>query len=85
MSFLDEHTLDLTRPEVPELRNLFVSAYPFLSGAQELAETAGIRPGMFPLQDNMRATWYELIKVMSRQGKLRRMVEIAAADETNSV
>jgi S1-C subfamily serine protease len=84
MSFLDEHPLDFTRPELPELRDLFVKAYPYLDAARALAESAGIYPGMFPIHNNMRITWTELIKVMSNQGKLRTMVEQAAADGTIS-
>jgi S1-C subfamily serine protease len=79
---LDQHPLDFTRPEVPQLRDLFVLAYRRLPAAEELADKAGIVPGMFPLHDNMRTTWTELIKVMALQGKLRTMVEKAAEDPT---
>jgi V8-like Glu-specific endopeptidase len=80
MSFLDQHPLDFTRPEVLQLRDLFVLVYNRPVAAEELAESAGIAPGTFPLHDNMRTTWTELTKVMALQGKLRTMVEKAVAD-----
>lgn len=82
MSYLDEHPLDFTRPETPQLRDLFVLAYRRPTSAEELADEAGIVPGTFPLHDNMRTTWTELIKTMALQGKLRRLVELAAEDAT---
>jgi S1-C subfamily serine protease len=82
VNFLDEHPQDWTRPELPQLRDLFVLAYKRPSAAEELADSAGIVPGTFPMYPNMRTTWYELIRVMGDQGKLRAMVEKAAADPT---
>jgi S1-C subfamily serine protease len=79
MSYL-EHPLDWTRPEVPELRDLFVLAYEGRAEARSLARAADIVPGTFPDYDNMRTTWTELLIEMARQGKLRRLVEAAAAD-----
>lgn len=82
VSFLDQHPLDFTRPEVSQLRDLFVAAYRRPAAAEELAESAGIVLGTYPLYDNMRTTWTELIKVMALQGKLRTMVAKAAQDPT---
>lgn len=82
MNFLDEHPLDWTRPELMQLRDLFVLAYKRETAAEELAEAAGIVPGTFPNHDNMRTTWRELIQTMADQGKLRTMVEKASADVT---
>ena len=82
MNFLDEAPLDWTRPELVQLRDLFVLAYKRLTAAEQLAESAGIVPGTFPIYDNMRTTWYALIQEMSNQGKLRSLVEKAAADPT---
>ena len=80
MTFLDEVPQDWTRPELPELRDLLVLAYRRPTTAEQLADTADIVPGMFPLHDNMRSIWTELIKVMGNQGKLRALVENAAED-----
>lgn len=82
MSFLDQHPLDFTRPEVSQLRDLFLAAYRRRNAAEQLADLAGITLGTFPEENNMRLTWTELINVMALQGKLRKMVESAAADET---
>jgi S1-C subfamily serine protease len=82
MSYLDQYPLDFTRPEVPQLRDLFVLAYRRPVAAEELADSSGIEPGTFPLYDNMRTTFTELIKVMALQGRLRTMVEKAAEDPT---
>lgn len=82
MSYLDQHPLDWTRPEVSQLRDLFVLAYRRLASAEEIAESAGIVPGTFPIHSNMRITWTELTKVMALQGKLRTMVQAAANDLT---
>jgi V8-like Glu-specific endopeptidase len=84
VSFLDEHPLNFSRPELPALRDLLVAAYPYEDAARELAEYAGIEVGTFPMHKNMRLTWTELIRVMSKQGKLRTMVERAAGDQTVS-
>ena len=80
MNFLDEVPQDWTRPELPELRDLFVLAYRRPTVAEQLAEAAGIVPGTFPLYDNMRITWYGLIREMGNQGKLRALVQKAAGD-----
>jgi hypothetical protein len=82
MSYLDQHPLDFTRPDVRQLRDLFVLAYGWPAAAKELSDVAGIASGTFPLHDNMRTTWTELIKVMALQGKLREMVVRAASDPT---
>jgi V8-like Glu-specific endopeptidase len=82
MSFLDQPGVDWTRPESTELRDLFVLAYPWRDSAVDLANSAGIAPGTFPIHDNMRTTWTKLMEVMARQGKLRTMVEKAAEDPT---
>lgn len=84
MSYLDQNPLDFTRSEVTHLRDLFVLAYRRREAAEELADYAGIEPGTFPLYDNMRTIFTELIKVMALQGKLRSMVEKAAHDPTIS-
>jgi S1-C subfamily serine protease len=80
MTFLDDVPQDWTRLELPELRDLFVLAYRRPTAAEQLADTAGIVPGTFPLHDNMRMIWHELIQEMGNQGKLRAMVETAAKD-----
>jgi len=83
MSYFDV-PLDWTRPELPELRDLFVMAYEGKAEARTLAREAGIVPGTFPDQDNMRTTWWYLIDTMARQGKLVRMLEVAVADPVAS-
>jgi Trypsin-like peptidase domain/Effector-associated domain 1 len=80
MTFVDEVPQDWTSPELPELRDLLVLAYRRPTAAEQLADAADIVPGMFPLYDNMRTTWTELIKVMGGQKKLRTLVEKAAED-----
>jgi S1-C subfamily serine protease len=80
MTFLDDVPQDWTRPELHELRDLLVQAYPRRSAAEELADLAGIVPGMFPEAGDMRSTWTTLIRVMGNQGKLRPLVERASAD-----
>jgi len=82
MSFLDQPSVNWTLPEVTELRDLFVSAYLWRDSALDLANSASIVPGTFPLHDNMRTTWTKLMEVMAHQGKLRTMVEKAADDPT---
>jgi S1-C subfamily serine protease len=79
-TFLDELPLDWTRPELRELRDLFVLAYRRPTAAEQLAESAAIVPGTFPFHPDMRSTWTELIKVMGDQGRLRPMVDAAADD-----
>jgi hypothetical protein len=81
MSFLDNVPQDWTRPELPELRDLFVLAYRTPTAAEQIADEAGIVPGTFPHHPNMRTTWTELLKVMGNQKKLRDLVGKAADDE----
>jgi len=81
-TFLDVVPLDWTRPEVRELRDLFVLAYRRPTAAEQLADTAAIVPGTFPNHADMRTTWTELVKTMSDQAKLRPLVESAASDPT---
>jgi hypothetical protein len=80
MSFLDEVPLSLSRREVRELRDLFVLAYRRESAAEQLADSAGLVPGTFPLLDNMRLVWTELLRETANQGILRELVEEAAED-----
>src|SRR4029079_5241855 len=82
MSFLDDVPLDWARPEVQQLRDLFVLAYKHPYEAEQLTASAGIAPGTFPTQGNMRNIWREAIIEMSNQGRLRTLVEKAAADPT---
>jgi hypothetical protein len=79
-SFLDEARQDWSKPELPTLRDLFVLAYDRLPAVVQLADEAGIVPGTFPVADNLRSTWTQLIKVMGRQGRLRTLVEKAGND-----
>ena len=53
--------LDFTRPELPELRDIFAAAYEEKARAKILARNAGIVPGTFPDHDNMRTTWWYLL------------------------
>jgi S1-C subfamily serine protease len=80
MTFLDEVPQDWSRPELVELRDLFVLAYRRPTAAEQLADQAGIVPGTFPVHDNMRMTWTELLREMGNQGKLRTLVTKAAGD-----
>jgi S1-C subfamily serine protease len=80
VNFLDEIPPDWTRPELSELRDVFVLAYARPRAAEQLAEAADIVPGTFPLYNDMRMTWRELIRVMGNQGKLRALVQKAASD-----
>lgn len=84
MSFLDEVPLKWTHPEVQELRDLFVIAYRRPAEAEQLADSAGLVPGMFPLHDNMRLIWTALLAEMANQGKLRNLVTLASNDATKS-
>jgi Trypsin-like peptidase domain/Effector-associated domain 1 len=84
MSFLDEASQDWSKPELPTLRDLFVLAYLRLSLVEQLADEAGIVPGTFPIADNLRSTWTQLIKVMGNQGRLRALVEKATNDATTA-
>src|SRR5262245_20549142 len=84
MSFLDEASQDWSRPELPTLRDLFVLAFRRLSVVEQLANEAGIVPGTFPIANNLRSTWTQLIEVMGDQGRLRSLVEKAAHDATIS-
>jgi V8-like Glu-specific endopeptidase len=77
---LDEPALDWTRPEVIELRDSLVLAYGKPEAAEHLAQATGLAPGTFPLHDNMRVTWTELVRETASQGKLRTLVEKAAVD-----
>ena len=80
MSFLDEVPQDWTRPELNVLRDLFVQAYRRPAAAEDLADASGLVPGTYPERENMRLTWTALIKVMGNQGRLRVLVQNAAAD-----
>ena len=80
MSFLDEVPQNWVPPMLPALRDLFVQAYRRTATAEDLADAAGIVPGTFPYHENMRLTWTALIRVMGDQGKLRALVQCAAAD-----
>ena len=80
MSFLDDVPQDWTQPELPALRDLFVLAYRRLAVAEDLADAAGIVPGTFPYRENIWLTWTALVKVLGDQGRLRTLVENAAAD-----
>ncbi|MEM7533228.1 MAG: trypsin-like peptidase domain-containing protein [Chloroflexota bacterium] len=84
MNFIDEHPLNFSRPEVIQLRDLFVSSYRRLRAAEQLADDAGIVAGTFPYRDDMRTTWTDLMNVMSLQGKLRTMIERAVQDPTTT-
>ena len=84
MSFLDDFPLDFTRPEVTQLRDLFVLTYRRRDQAEELADLAGIVPGTFPERPDMRSTWHQLLIVMSQQAKLRTLVEKASQDPTTA-
>lgn len=79
-----QHPLDWARPEVSQLRDVFVLAYRRHVTAEQLADSAGLVPGTFPEYDNMRTTWTELIKELALQGILRRTVEKAIEDPTVS-
>jgi len=80
MSFLTAVPQDWTRPELRELRDLSVLAYRRSTAAEQLADAVGIVPGTFPLHDNMRTTWTELIKELGKQGKLEAVVQKMAND-----
>jgi V8-like Glu-specific endopeptidase len=67
---------------VIELRDLFVLAYRRPAAAEQLADQAGLAPGAFPLFDDMRLIWTELLRRMADQGRLRRLVELASDDPT---
>ena len=47
MTFLYKVPQDWTRPELPELRDLFVLAYRTPTAAEQIADEAGIVAGMF--------------------------------------
>jgi V8-like Glu-specific endopeptidase len=79
MTFLDSPATDWTRPEVNELRDCLVLAFPQPEAARHLADASGIEPGTIPLHHNMRSIWTELVNETARQGKLRLLVEKAAA------
>jgi len=81
-TFLDEPALDWTRPDVAELRDSLVLAFRKPEAAEHMADVTGLAPGTFPVQDNMRTTWTELLTEAARQGRLRRLVETAASDPT---
>jgi Trypsin-like peptidase domain/Effector-associated domain 1 len=80
MSVLDKVPQDWTRPELPELRDLFVLAFRTPTSAQQIADEAGIVPGTFPHHPTMRTTWTELVRVMGNQKKLSALVMKAADD-----
>jgi Trypsin-like peptidase domain/Effector-associated domain 1 len=80
MSFLDEASQDWTRPELQALRDLFGQAYRRPVAAEDLADASGLVPGTYPDREDMRLTWTALIKVMGAQGRLRALVQNAAAD-----
>src|SRR6266568_4343091 len=80
VTYLDDVPLDWSRPELPELRDLFVQAYRRETAAEQLSDEAGILVGTFPHRENMRLTWTELIQVMGDQKRLRSLVERAATD-----
>jgi V8-like Glu-specific endopeptidase len=84
MNFLDRVPLDYSRPEVNELRDLFVLAYRRQEAAEQLADSAGLVPGMFPLHSNLRLIWTDLLTVMANQGRLRVLVKKASEDPTAS-
>lgn len=80
--FLSEPDIDWTRPEVNELRDTLVLAFRGHEAAEHLADRVGLVPGTFPEQDNIRATWTELLDETASQGKLEELVKLAAADPT---
>lgn len=82
MSFLDDVPQDWSKPELRAVRDLLVLAYRRVDDAEQLANRSGIVPGTFPFAHNVRSLWTELISVMGNQGKLRRLVETAARDDS---
>jgi hypothetical protein len=82
VSFLDRPPLDWRRPELRELRDLLVLAYPSRHSASQVASEVGLVAGTFPLLDDMRSTWTELARRLGDQGKLRALLERASVDQT---
>jgi len=81
MSLLDDKPLNWNNADLQMLRGVLIAAYPNRPATEDLANTANIEPGTFPLRDNMFATWTSLFDVMALQGKLRTLIEKAAEDK----
>ncbi|WP_328452088.1 trypsin-like peptidase domain-containing protein [Amycolatopsis sp. NBC_00438] len=84
VSVLTELPVDWSRPELRELRDLLVLAYPGRDAAEQIAIEAGLVAGTFPLLDDMRSTWRKLIDRLANQGRLRALVEHASTDPVAS-
>ncbi len=80
VSFLDQPTVDFSRRDVRALWDLLVLAYGDPTIARQKATAAGLVPGTWPGHPQLRATWHDAIEVLALQGKLRRLVELAAED-----
>ena len=83
MSFLEQYPQDWTNPEYQRLQDYLIG---YASGQiirlEHLAQSAGIAAGTFPIHPDIRTTSRELIEEMGRQGKLYRLVQEAAEQDT---
>lgn len=81
-NFLDEFPQNWTNPEFMQLRDLLVVCADNERFLRDLAQLAGIRPGTFPGgYSDVYSIVTELIRVMGEQGKLRKLVEVAAGQD----
>jgi S1-C subfamily serine protease len=71
---------DSAPSELKELRDLLALAYPRPASGDQLARQAEIADGPYSILDNVREVWSAVIRDAIDQGKLRRLVEIAAKD-----
>jgi len=84
-NFLDEHPQDWTNPEYLELQKLLVFLAKDSGGSnflKNLADLAGIEAGLFPERGNLDSTSNALVKEMGKEGRLRKLVEAAANQNT---
>src|SRR5687768_6833588 len=84
MSFLEKTPQNWGRPELHELRDLFVLAYRSPTAAEQLADEVGLVPGTYPHYPTMRTTWTELVKEAGNQKRLRALVRKAADDPASA-
>ena len=77
ISLLDDSPIQPTNVDLQTLLETFVVAYPTTEDAKYLAEKSGLASGKYPIRNDMSTTWKALLEVMTRQGKLRTLVETA--------
>jgi hypothetical protein len=81
MSLLSNRPLDWTNQTLNDLRDQLVLLYNDPISAAHVVDQAGIAQGYFPYgPGNMRQKWKEILDILAKQGKLRRLVELVSLE-----